>query len=195
MATQVFSCGYASKNRDFMPNYWGANPLPFFVHVCPGCMFAAYSGEFEATDEKTKKKEPEIPAWEKYYLLAQRLIDEQLDSVESLSGIAWAYLQSAWAARVVDRNKEKERMRLEDALVFFKRVYEKNTDARVTYTCGEINRLLGNFDEAIGFFDEVPDHAEKTHLTEGEENLDWLIEMSKEQKTAAKEGKTEVLKM
>ncbi|MFX1597899.1 MAG: DUF2225 domain-containing protein [Promethearchaeota archaeon] len=195
VATQVFSCGFASKTRDFMPNYWGANPLPFFVHVCPNCMFAGYSGEFEVTDATSQKKEPEIPAWEKYYLLAQRLVDEQQDNVKSLSDIAWTYLQSAWTARVVDRDREKERMRLEDALIFFKRVYEKDTDARVTYTCGEINRLLGEFDEADRFFHEVPDHAKKTRLVEEEKNLDWLIELSKEQKTAASEGKTVVMKM
>ncbi|MHA1712445.1 MAG: DUF2225 domain-containing protein [Candidatus Ranarchaeia archaeon] len=34
-ATVLGSFGHTSRTTDFMPRFWGLNPLPFFVHVCP----------------------------------------------------------------------------------------------------------------------------------------------------------------
>jgi len=32
-STSIGSCGYASKRTDFLPNYWGLDPVPFFIIV------------------------------------------------------------------------------------------------------------------------------------------------------------------
>ncbi|MBU1879491.1 MAG: DUF2225 domain-containing protein, partial [Chloroflexi bacterium] len=44
----VGSCGYAGKDTDLRPQYWGLDPLPLFVHTCPRCLFSGYGAHFEA---------------------------------------------------------------------------------------------------------------------------------------------------
>ena len=55
------------------------------------------------------------------------------------------------------------------------------------YLCGELNRLLGNFNAAIQYFKEVPKHANKRDHEKG------IVTLSQEQIQAAKAKKIEVM--
>lgn len=191
VATKIMSCGYASKTKDFMPNYWGYNPLPHFVHTCPKCMFSSWPNNFKDATSEAIYEEPSIPGWKKYVLLAENLLAEEPErgSVDP-SVIAVVYHKAAWTARSADADRENEKECLKKALKFLtltlKGDLEKDEKAIFTYLCGEINRLLGSFDEAIHFFSMVQNLVDK----KGEQS--WLLKWTEEQRAFAEKKDNKV---
>ncbi len=186
--TALGSFGNASRTRDFMPKFWGLNPLRYFVYVCPVCDFADYSTAFETTDQPSEQSEPDSPTWKKFANVAeQRIEDEQDKSTPSV--IAWAYLQGAWAARMVDRLPEIETQCRRQALNYFKLAIKQPADdqGESMYLCGELSRILGEFDAAIDYYKQVPKYANQRDEEKG------IVALSREQIQVAKAKKSEVM--
>jgi uncharacterized protein (DUF2225 family) len=172
-----------------MPKFWGANPLPHFVHVCPVCKWADYAGAFEPSQAKIEYEEPKMPAWKKFTLVAEQLAKTHQTMGLEIARIAWAYMQGAWSARVVDRLPEKEQICLKNALKYFKLAnsHDSADRAESVYMCGEISRLLGDFNDAIRYLQLVPKYANEKDKQKG------LLSLSQEQIAAARTQKTEVM--
>ena len=188
-ATAVMSCGYDEKDTDFCPRFWGFNPLPFFVKICPHCGYAGRNklfqeAEAEVQDEgkgESLPREPEMPAWRKYELLAEQ--QERRGAIPFQLGEI--YHRAAWCCRTVRRNRQLEQKFLRRACSLFEEalrakegVPEKIRPA-ITYLVGELHRHTGDPKSALSWFGKVPS------LVGDDEELKWLLELTEKQKKVA----------
>jgi len=175
----VASTNQMGAHTDFKPVVGGLFPFPFFVHACPKCGFAGSEEDFAADfDEDFKdwvKSElgRELRSGELYgglkYVLAARCA-ERLGKPGS--EVADLYLRGAWCAQEEEAPELEKRCRREAAVRFEQALQAGAIDAgeraSITYLVGELQRRLGNAQEAALWFDrvngEIVDRAEQAWL-------------------------------
>jgi len=159
----IASCGYISQDTDFYPHYWGFNPLPHFVHRCPGCGFVAHENEFEKPGQKisglqTLENLPEDPndsGVNRYSDAAAYYAEKGADKLL----VADCYLRAGWCARIEGKREEEQIMLMKAAQWFTEALEEGSVDvsqrAVIAYLIGELHRRCGRFDEALEFFERA----------------------------------------
>lgn len=184
-ATTVMSYGHASRDSDFYPKFWGANPLPFFVKVCPSCSYADYDSGFKSGEPHESKEihsEPELQCWRKYELVAEH----QQKRKAALLSIARTYHEASWCCRTVNRTISKlEQVFLSKARDLFEKalIEEAVPEAErpvITYLVGELYRRTGDNANALEWFTKV------SALVKGSDKYGWLLRLAENQATKAK---------
>ncbi len=175
------SFGHFDKDSDFMPHFWGANPLEFMVHVCPHCGFVGIDEDFERIMDSQGDTpfEAKISGYEKYKRLAERYLRENrfLDA-------AVAFHRAAWCLRLLCVSREVQIPYLKKAIEYFKKALElgevpEEPKAIIAYLIGELHRICGNFNESILWFDK----ASKMKMTKDLKK--WLPQLIERQKKFA----------
>ena len=177
----IGSCGYASKDSDFRPNYWGMNPLPYFIHSCPRCGYTAYDigsippagvqgwllkggmqfvlTQLETSIRQEAQRYGNESGWQKY--LQAVLCAEQANS-DALK-IADLFLHMAWTARSEEAFLA-ERYAQQRALHYFRQAFEAelvpgDLQPEVLYLIGELYRRLSEFEQAQARLEAAIDAA------------------------------------
>lgn len=161
----IGSCGYANKDSDFRPNYWGMNPLPYFIHSCPRCGYTAYDigsippaalqvwlvkggMQFVLTqlEESIRQAAQQYGSgWQKYLRAVICAEQAGLDTLK----IADLFLHMAWTARS-EEAFSAERYAQRRALHYFRQAFEAELvpgamQPEVLYLIGELYRRVGEF--------------------------------------------------
>lgn len=188
--TVIGSCGYAGKDTDFYPRYWGANPLPHFVKVCPSCNYADLPSKFKhGTPGQDVPKEEGLPCWRRYELVAET----HRQQGASAFSLAQTLHRAAWGARAVDGDRSKEMEFLGQARELFQQALSEDgvpkepDDLRpiITYLVGELYLRTGDEKAALEWFVKV------TPMLDGDEKLEWLTKLIKSQTALAQKPQTE----
>lgn len=162
----VSTNSFGGKRTDFHERAAGTQPLPYLVHVCPGCGYAGGERDFkdDVLDSHARSMLRErfdaMPksqsGSEKYERAA--LVAVALDQEPRHVGDLW--LRAAWCA-VDEGDHEAERFyrrkaawAIEEALTPFGGVAQEER-AILTYLVGELYRRIGDRRRATHFFDEV----------------------------------------
>jgi uncharacterized protein (DUF2225 family) len=162
----VMSTNQMGSHTDFKPVVGGLFPFPFYVHACPRCGFAGTEEDFAAGyDEKFKKWVKselcgELEAGELYgglkYVLAARCAERLGRPGREVADL---YLRGAWCAQEEETPGLEARCRREAAARFEQALHAGGIDAgeraAITYLVGELQRRLGNAQEAALWFDRV----------------------------------------
>ncbi|WP_438349165.1 DUF2225 domain-containing protein [Paenibacillus sp. FA6] len=158
-------------DADFCAYYKNENPDYYVVRVCPKCGFTSTENSATRITENQKKliktqinvrwierdfggKRDWDTALETYKLAllsAQTIGDSQTIIASLLQHIAWLYRYKG--------EHEQEQRFLKFCLDSYIHVYENEgigaNNARLLYLIGEINRRVGNFNEAVQWFSRV----------------------------------------
>ncbi|WP_248928097.1 DUF2225 domain-containing protein [Paenibacillus hamazuiensis] len=161
----------AKSDTDFCIHYKDINPDYYVVRVCPFCGFAGtenFSGKLTPAQKKLFQEKlgqhwrmrdyggerTAVEAMQTYKLaLLCAQVKNEKDRVIAglLHHIAWLYRYEG--------NQAQERRFLEFALEAYTRVFETEADevnnARLMYLIGELNRRLGNYNQAVRWFARV----------------------------------------
>lgn len=175
-ARAVRTSGYRMKGRDsdFYIKYDFINPYFYDVLLCDSCGYAAMKSDFE----KLRKNHIELiqknisPKWQSRKYPSVHNVDIAIERYKlsllnytvmssKSSKKAMNCLKLAWMYRV-SKNSSNEILFMKQALIGFKDVYF-NEDLPVygmnkfaiMYLIGELNRRLGNYEEALRYFGEV----------------------------------------
>ncbi len=166
-----------SSEPDFHKVYEDINPLLYAVTVCPECNYGARNDEF---DDKTLEYHPEILKMARAIKESKKNIDfpqtKETDvetavkkhllaimfakhyKPEDPLTIAGLYMHLAWMYRE-QGNNEKDREYLKPALEYYIKTFEKGSHIPekigvpgIMYLAGELNRMFGNYNEAVLWF-------------------------------------------
>ena len=198
----VMSMSYSKEDSDFRPHFHGLNPMKYFVHECPYCGYIGQSREFKSV--KISKDVPPDEDINYEYRVIGDYDNPFLKLAKSLEmrganpyNIAIAYHHAAWYYRVMyekSKNddekikfKEKEKAALKETINWFKKALESGDVSSkerpiIIYLIGELYRLIGEFDQAIIYFEK----------SISESNIKWIIELAKRQMNFAKNNDSEV---
>ena len=166
------------RHEDFYVEYDTISPIHYHVWVCPKCGYSATESEFynikkheipvikEAISSKWTKKnyggQRSLGEVESTYKLALAVATILKKSKGYVGGLC---LKLGWIYR--EMGSEKENLFLENALQAFTEAYETEAmpietieEVPMTYLIGELNRELGNYQEAIRWYGKVVDHSE-----------------------------------
>lgn len=167
------------KESDFHTVYRGINPLHYSIIVCPVCEYAASNNNFNnelpsqaaeqialALSQLKSDKTPNLCGQRKpeEALLSFHLAVRTSKLKKAPPGeIAGLLLASAWIAREIG-NQELETKLLKEALNYYLEAFSSGYHAsnmnelQLIYLIGELNRRLGNFKEAVNWFNRVIMH-------------------------------------
>jgi uncharacterized protein (DUF2225 family) len=194
------SCIVSSRDTDFCVYYKTVNPMFYDAWVCEFCGYAAQSERFEEISSKNVEKiiKEITPRWKKRDFTGVRDIEKAkeafklaLYNVQTIdsrpSDYAKVCLRIAWLYRIL--KDEREEKFLKHALKFYYEIYEKEelpVGKMDKFTCmymiAELNRRVGNYEEAIKWFSRL------VSSQEARENK-VIMEMAREQYYIAKEQK------
>lgn len=172
-----------SADSDFHKTYEGLRPLLYAITSCPACNYSARNDDFDkvtleyhkeiidlARVIKESKKAvafPQVPAIDtgnavKKHLLAITFYKHF--KPENPNTIAGLHMHIAWIYRE-EGNSEKETEYLKHALEYYIKTYEKGLqipekigEPGISYLIGEINRRLGDRNEAVKWFAKTIQH-------------------------------------
>lgn len=170
-------------DTDFCPYYKDEeiSPLLYFVKVCPSCGYS-YSDQYAVYFlEGTKEAIQQLVSskWVRHDFGGERLIPQAIQTFklafycatlkkEKSIIIANLLLRLTWLYRKIGNVKEEQRF-MELTLEHLNNAYleanYRNTDMteiRVLYLIGELNRRLGRYDQAIGYFSKVVEMQNST---------------------------------
>lgn len=197
-----------SFDTDFCPTYSsdGANPLLYYVKVCPHCGFS-FSEDFlpyfphgskETITEKVCQQwvpqdfggERSIQSAIQAYKLAAYCGTLKKEKHIILSGL---YMRLAWLYRGLDQ-KEQERRFTNLALHEYIQSYMADdfkgtqvTEVRMLYLIGELSRRTGQIEQAIKYFSKVIEkQSSTTEATTVEMARERWYEIREMQKTVMK---------
>lgn len=179
----IASYGYIKTDTDFYPNYWGFNPLPHFVHRCPGCGFVAYEDEFEKPTQQVLEgleklpKDPNDSGVTRYSDAAAYYAEKGKDKLV----VADCYLKAGWCARI-EGKKDEEQIMLTKAAQWFTEALDEGTvdekeRAVIAYLIGELHRRCERFGEALKFFERAKREPRKPR---------WLLSVIERQAELAR---------
>lgn len=167
------ACVISSKDTDFCVYYESVNPLLYEAWVCEHCGYAALGEKFEELSYKDAKKiKDEIsPFWKSRKFSGERDINKALEAYKlalfnlqkieaKASDFAKVCIRIAWLYRFNNDKREFEFLR--HALNFYVDAYNNERfpiNKLDEYTCmyliGELNRRVGNTEDAIVWFSKL----------------------------------------
>ena len=187
---------FGGKRTDFHERAAGAQPLPYFIHLCSRCGYAGSERDFgEEAEVRPALKEH---VWEE---LAPRLVDsaslagsekyEFAAKVATWQGaeprrVADLLLRAAWCC-VDEGDTEAERYFRRQAAWAFERALssydgvERDERAVLTYLVGELWRRVGDRNKAREWFDRV--ESEVTNRRKQQ----WVIDAALQQRDHPRE--------
>jgi uncharacterized protein (DUF2225 family) len=187
--TQVLmSTNYVGTYTDFRRRTSGFEPSQFTVHSCPKCGFSGPDAWFkQALPENIRKfvnenltpltKDEQTPPWRKFEYAAQiaRWKSSAPDEIADL------YLRAAYVC-AADGYPEEEKFNRAQAIEFFRRSIEAGRIPaeqvpNVTYLIGELYRRIGLADDSETWLEKAES------LAKGRSGLDWLVKLSRQQRT------------
>jgi len=168
------ACFVIERDTDFSVKYRDINPLLYSIWVCPNCQYANTDREFNEPLrpnelERLKKglallrsEEPDFSGERttqvglRSFELAIRTAQIRQSPAIVLAGL---FLRAAWLCRELGKS-ETEMKYLKQARNLYQHSFEKEwgrqtakmSDSRIMYLIGELNRRLGNFEEAVKWF-------------------------------------------
>ncbi|MDN5299101.1 MAG: uncharacterized protein PWP51_1654 [Clostridiales bacterium] len=167
-----------SRDKDFHAYYEGDNPTHYGIICCPYCGFAQFESDFKTKLQETDKEKIRKFISSRWHYQNFSL-SRDLDQVIRLYMIALAsykvlgasyytfgkiYLRLAWSYREAE-DSANEMKYLAMAMEAFCDSYEKEShlendmrELEITYMLGEINRQLGNYKEAVQWYDKAINH-------------------------------------
>ena len=158
------------------------------INTCPKCHFSGYIDDFKvklSSDEKAKIKEY-LTKFNNVKIddARQCLISAEIKELQKKEKkeIAFCYVTGSYLLREKDKEIEfrKElQSKAKDNLIsaLEKNEYEdKTVIANINYLIAEMERRIGNFDEAVKYYDLAINDSNKK---------DWVEEIAKEQKELA----------
>jgi uncharacterized protein (DUF2225 family) len=183
----VVSYQVESKDPDFCPRYVGGNPLPDFLHVCPGCGFVGFEADYRNLKEPARvtrvKEVLNGLRWKEGTRLggAERFRRAALIGVYSgkrSAEVADLFLQATWCSRMEGEPDDEQRNARRKAVKYFElalKAEEFSPDDLpvVHYLLGELYRRLGREEEARRHFDALDEH---------ESAEPWLLEWRNRQR-------------
>lgn len=166
------------RHEDFFVEYEDISPIHYHVWVCPECGYSATESEFYniKKHEISIIKESISSKWTKKSYGGRRSLEEVENTYKLAVAIATILKKSrgyigglclklAWTYR--EMHSAKEKVFLENALKAFTEAYETESmpietieEVPMTYLIGELNRELGNYQQAISWYGKVVDHSE-----------------------------------
>lgn len=169
------------RHEDFYVEYEEISPIHYHVWVCPECGYSATESEFYkiSTTEVAMIQEKISAKWTKRSYGGYRSKEEAETTyklalaVATLLNKSQGYLgglclKLAWIYREME--SVKEAIFLKNALKAFTKAYETEAmpidtieEVPMTYLIGELNRQLGNYQQAINWYGKVVDHSEIKH--------------------------------
>ncbi len=168
------ACYVTERETDFHVKYQDINPLLYSIWVCPNCQYSNIDKDFEQDFkphelERLAKGLPVLRS-EEPELGGQRTPETALRALglairtamvrhAPAVVLAGLYLRTAWIYRELG-NTEEEMKYLEQAKISYQTSYEKDwdrystkmSDSTIMYLIGELNRRLGNIEEAVKWF-------------------------------------------
>lgn len=175
-AVRYSSAYMQTMESDFHIIYSNKSPLHYAVAVCPVCNFAAPNSVFKGklpqniVDSLARALLVMYP--EKTNLCGKRTLSEALKSWQmaiqsgqlrkaSSGEMGGIFLGAAWMSRELN-NPNLESTYLRQALAAYNDAYNsepmpigKMDELTVTYLIGELNRRIGSYKEAIGWFNRL----------------------------------------
>ncbi|MFA6669909.1 MAG: DUF2225 domain-containing protein [Bacillota bacterium] len=170
-------CVVESRDTDFCVYYKGCNPIFYEAAVCPNCGYAAlYGGFSEIGPEDAKNVHARIAGkWNGRDFGGERSIEDALDAYKlslycsqlrkdvTADIFTSICMRMAWLYRIKKDTKEENRFlahALEHYLILYDRgdTPEKMDEITLIYLIGELNRRLGNADDAVIWFSRVVSH-------------------------------------
>lgn len=160
-------CKVSSRDSDFCVYYEGLNPLFYDIWVCENCGYASQGEKFEEINSKDSRTIHEniAPKWNKRSFAGERSIEMAIESFKlallnlqlrkaKSSEIAKICIRLSWLYRM--NKDEKELDFLKFALKYYTETYEKERfpadkldENTCLYMIGELNRRVGNYEEAV----------------------------------------------
>lgn len=176
-----------SRDTDMCVTYEGINPLFYEPWVCDNCGYAALADKFENISAKDRKLVLEniTPRWVKRSFAGERDLEASIEAFKLVllnlqirnaksSEFAKIALRLAWLYRRAGDPREKEFLGF--AAQYYAETYEKErfpVDKLDEFTCmymiGELNRRIGNYEEAVRWFSRLvasPDARRNPRLME-----------------------------
>lgn len=161
------------RDEDFMPYYQGESPLKYSIFICPNCGYAAPESKFSSISKNNKEiilKEISSK-WHKRSYGGKRTVDESIETYKLAIYIGKLLeykkvelgsltLNLAWLYRIKEDKEEERFLRLTKS--FYEEGYYKENlaasnmdEIKLGYLLGEINRRLGDKEQAIKWFNTV----------------------------------------
>ncbi len=166
------------RKKDFHAHFTGENPTHYGVICCPKCGYAKFENDFKQeldSKERAITQQTISSHWRTQNFCEERdaeiainvhkiaLANYKVHSAKQ-SILGKLYLRLAWFNRELELADESKRY-IEMALNAFQSSYEleKNEESpekeiEIIYLMGELNRQLGNYKEAIRWFDMTIKH-------------------------------------
>lgn len=186
---------FGGKRTDFHERAAGAQPLPYFIHVCPRCGYAGSERDFGEEADVTPMLKEHV--WDE---LAPRLADGQMpgsDKYEFAAKVAtWQgaeprrvadlLLRAAWCC-VDEGDVEAERYFRRHAAWTFERALasydgvDRDERGVLTYLVGELWRRVGDTETARDWFDKVADEVTSPQTQQ------WVIDAAVQQRDCPRE--------
>lgn len=161
------------KDEDFLPYYEGEHPLKYSIFVCPNCGYAAPESKYKlvTANEKEIVLKEIASKWNQRSYDSKRTIEEALETYKLALYIGQLLnyknvdlgslcLSIGWLYRLNEDDEETRFLQLSKEL--FEEGYYKESllgtnmnELKLGYLLGEINRRLGNEEEALKWFNTV----------------------------------------
>jgi len=167
------------RGRDFYTKYKdGIEPFFYEVIVCPNCGYAALETEFEkvTSDKKDKIWEHVTSKWTKRKFSGERTPQKALEAyllslycsqLKEDKDIIFAKtcLRISWIYKILN-DKDNEVRYTKYALESYSKAYSGlesfEEEILLIYMIAELNRVLGNKEEALKWFNKVVNHPDKS---------------------------------
>ncbi len=166
-------CVVSSRDTDFCVYYEGVNPIFYDVWVCGNCGYAAQGEKFEEISDRDVKaiKEGITRHWKPRDFTGERDIDKALEAFKlalfnltkmdaKTIDYAKVCLRIAWLYRMKEDKRETEFLRY--AVRYYCETFEserfpvgKLDEYTCMYMIGELERRVGNYNDAVVWFNKV----------------------------------------
>jgi len=199
------ACKVVSRDADFCTHYQDINPLFYEVWVCGNCGYAALEDKFENISGKAAKLVAENISshWKKRNFTGERSVDNAIEAFKlalyvlqitkaKASEIAKVCLRIAWLYRLKNDSREEDFLKF--ALQNYMETYEhenfpidKMDVSTCMYLIAELNRRVGNYEEAVKWFSRIVASPEARKNRMLMEFTREQYQLTKEQIAAARE--------
>lgn len=170
------------RSRDFYTKYKD-NIEPFFyeVIVCNNCGYAALESEFDkiSSEKRDKILSMVTTKWTKRKFSGERTPQKALEAYllslycSQIKGdkdiiLAKTCIRIAWIYRLL-KDKNNENKYLKYALESYSKAYSGvdsfGEEILLIYMIGELNRMLGNKEEALKWFNKAVNHPDRARYS------------------------------